>query len=60
MFYLALVLHIFGVQIKTSYEASYSKISGDQLFYLMSRGFNEEEAMGLIVNGLEPKALVFF
>jgi Fe-S cluster assembly protein SufB len=37
------------------HEASVSKISGDQLFYLMSRGFNEEEAMGLIVNGFfEP------
>ncbi|MDG1549188.1 MAG: Fe-S cluster assembly protein SufB, partial [Candidatus Poseidoniaceae archaeon] len=27
------------------HEASVSKISGDQLFYLMSRGFSEEEAM---------------
>lgn len=37
------------------HEASVSKISGDQLFYLMSRGFSEEEAMGLIVNGFfEP------
>ena len=37
------------------HEASVSKVSGDQLFYLMSRGFSEEEAMGLIVNGFfEP------
>ncbi|MDG1545965.1 MAG: Fe-S cluster assembly protein SufB, partial [Candidatus Poseidoniaceae archaeon] len=37
------------------HEASVSKVSGDQLFYLMSRGFNEQEAMGLIVNGFfEP------
>ena len=37
------------------HEASVSKISSDQLFYLMSRGFTEEEAMGLIVNGFfEP------
>ena len=37
------------------HEASVSKISNDQLFYLMSRGFKEEEAMGLIVNGFfEP------
>ncbi|MDA0716006.1 MAG: Fe-S cluster assembly protein SufB [archaeon] len=37
------------------HEASVSKISGDQLFYLMSRGFSEKEAMGLIVNGFfEP------
>jgi len=37
------------------HEASVSKVSGDQLFYLMSRGFTEHEAMGLIVNGFfEP------
>jgi Fe-S cluster assembly protein SufB len=37
------------------HEASVSKVSGDQLFYLMSRGFTEAEAMGLIVNGFfEP------
>ena len=37
------------------HEASVSKVSGDQLFYLMSRGFTEEQAMGLIVNGFfEP------
>ena len=36
-------------------EASVSKISSGQLFYLMSRGFTEDEAMGLIVNGFfEP------
>ena len=37
------------------HEASVSKVSGDQLFYLMSRGHTEEEAMGMIVNGFfEP------
>tara|TARA_R110002167_G_scaffold55918_1_gene158795 strand:+ start:996 stop:2339 length:1344 start_codon:yes stop_codon:yes gene_type:complete len=37
------------------HEASVSKVSGDQLFYLMSRGFTEPESMGLIVNGFfEP------
>ena len=37
------------------HEASVSKASGDQLFYLMSRGHSETEAMGLIVNGFfEP------
>lgn len=37
------------------HEASVSKVSSDQLFYLMSRGFTEDEAMGLIVNGFfEP------
>jgi Fe-S cluster assembly protein SufB len=37
------------------HEASVSKVGGDQLFYLMSRGHTEAEAMGLIVNGFfEP------
>jgi Fe-S cluster assembly protein SufB len=37
------------------HEASVSKVSNEQLFYLMSRGHSEEEAMGLIVNGFfEP------
>jgi len=37
------------------HEASVSKVSGEQLFYLMSRGFTEQDAMGLIVNGFfEP------
>ena len=37
------------------HEASVSKVSDSQLFYLMSRGLNEEQAMGIIVNGFfEP------
>jgi Fe-S cluster assembly protein SufB len=37
------------------HEASVSKISEDQLFYLMSRGMSEEQATTMIVNGfLEP------
>ena len=37
------------------HEASVSKVSNDQLFYLMARGHSEEEAMGMIVNGFfEP------
>ena len=37
------------------HEASVSKVSSDQLFYLMCRGHSENEAMGLIVNGFfEP------
>ena len=35
----------------TEHEASVSKVSGEQLFYLMSRGFTETQAQGLIVNG---------
>ncbi|MBL4786807.1 MAG: Fe-S cluster assembly protein SufB [Cohaesibacteraceae bacterium] len=33
------------------HEATTSKISEDQLFYCRSRGFTEEEAVALIVNG---------
>jgi len=37
------------------HEASVSKVSSEQLFYLMSRGHTESEAQGLIVNGFfEP------
>ena len=40
---------------KCEHEASVSKVSDDQLFYLMSRGHTEEEALALIVNGFfEP------
>ncbi len=37
------------------HEATVSKIGDDQLFYLMSRGLSEQQAMGMIVNGfIEP------
>jgi Fe-S cluster assembly protein SufB len=37
------------------HEATVSKIGDEQLFYLMSRGLSEEQAMGMIVNGfIEP------
>ena len=36
---------------RTEHEASVSKVSSEQVFYLMSRGFTEMEAQGLIVNG---------
>jgi Fe-S cluster assembly protein SufB len=35
----------------TEHEATVSKVSDDQLFYLMSRGHTETEAKALIVNG---------
>lgn len=42
-------------KVTMGHEASVSKIGEDQLFYLMSRGLNEDEANALIVNGfLEP------
>jgi len=37
------------------HEATVSKVGDDQLFYLMSRGLTEQEAMAMIVNGfIEP------
>ncbi|MDP8961855.1 MAG: SufD family Fe-S cluster assembly protein, partial [Actinomycetota bacterium] len=37
------------------HEATVSKIGDDQLFYLMSRGLDEDEASGMIVRGfVEP------
>ncbi len=37
------------------HEATVSRVGEEQLFYLMSRGLTEQEAMGMIVNGfVEP------
>ncbi|WP_081563233.1 Fe-S cluster assembly protein SufB [Parasaccharibacter apium] len=40
-----------NMSARIEHEATTSKISEDQLFYCRSRGFSEEEAVGLIVNG---------
>ncbi|MBK8867018.1 MAG: Fe-S cluster assembly protein SufB [Actinomycetales bacterium] len=43
--------------VQMGHEATVSKVSDDQLFYLMSRGMTEEEAMAMIVRGfVEPIA----
>jgi len=43
--------------VSMGHEASVSKVSDDQLFYLMSRGMEEDEAMAMIVRGfVEPIA----
>ena len=43
--------------VQMGHEATVSKISEDQLFYLMSRGLSEDEAMAMIVRGfIEPIA----
>jgi Fe-S cluster assembly protein SufB len=43
--------------VAMGHEATVSKVSEDQLFYLMSRGLTEEEAMAMIVRGfIEPIA----
>ncbi|MCU1461412.1 MAG: FeS assembly protein SufB [Acidimicrobiales bacterium] len=40
---------------RIGHEATVSKVGEEQLFYLMSRGLNEQQAMGMIVNGfIEP------
>jgi Fe-S cluster assembly protein SufB len=43
--------------VAMGHEATVSKVSDDQLFYLMSRGLTEDEAMAMIVRGfIEPIA----
>ncbi|HZU54589.1 MAG TPA: Fe-S cluster assembly protein SufB [Actinocrinis sp.] len=43
--------------VQMGHEATVSKVSEDQLFYLMSRGLTEDEAMAMIVRGfVEPIA----
>ena len=42
-------------QVQAEHEARVSKIGDEQLFYLMSRGLTEEEALVMVVNGfIEP------
>ncbi len=41
--------------VSLGHEASVSKVGEEQLFYLMSRGLDEAEATGMVVNGfIEP------
>ncbi|HEX8519272.1 MAG TPA: Fe-S cluster assembly protein SufB [Pseudonocardia sp.] len=43
--------------VTMGHEATVSKVSDDQLFYLMSRGLSEDEAMAMVVRGfVEPIA----
>jgi len=43
--------------VQMGHEATVSKVSEEQLFYLMTRGLNEDEAMAMIVRGfVEPIA----
>ena len=43
--------------VQMGHEATVSKVSAEQLFYLQSRGMTEEEAMAMIVRGfVEPIA----
>jgi Fe-S cluster assembly protein SufB len=44
-------------QSTIGHEASVSKVGEEQLFYLMSRGLSEEQAMTMVVRGfIEPIA----
>src|SRR5699024_2906109 len=42
---------ILNSDVALEHEASVSKISEDQLYYLMSRGISEENATSMIING---------
>ncbi len=42
-------------QVNIGHEATVSKVGDDQIFYLMSRGITQDEAIAMIVNGfIEP------
>jgi Fe-S cluster assembly protein SufB len=44
-------------RVSIGHEATVSKVADEQIFYLMSRGLTETEAMSMIVNGfIEPIA----
>jgi Fe-S cluster assembly protein SufB len=44
-------------RVSVGHEATVSKVADEQIFYLMSRGLTEDEAMSMIVNGfIEPIA----
>jgi len=48
-------MEVANATARCEHEASVSKVSDDQLFYLMSRGHSEEESLAMIVNGFfEP------
>jgi Fe-S cluster assembly protein SufB len=41
--------------VDVAHEATVGKISDEQIFYLMSRGLNEESARNMVVSGfIEP------
>jgi len=44
-------MEIDGERVQVGHEASVSKIGDEQLFYLMSRGLKENDAVAMVVNG---------
>jgi Fe-S cluster assembly protein SufB len=50
-------MDIMNENVTIEHEATVSKVSEEQLFYLMSRGLSEEQAMAMVVMGfIEPFA----
>jgi Fe-S cluster assembly protein SufB len=48
-------IEIEAEKVSIGHEASVSKVGEEQLFYLMSRGLTEEDAIGMVVSGfIEP------
>ncbi len=48
-------MEIGSLDAQIGHEATVSKVADEQLFYLMSRGLSEEQAIGMVVNGfIEP------
>lgn len=48
-------LQVGSLDAAISHDASVSQVADEQLFYLMSRGLTEEQAVGMVVNGfIEP------
>ena len=48
-------MEVLNSSFDIQHEASVAKVSEEQLFYLMSRGHSEQEAMSMVVNGFfEP------
>lgn len=48
-------IEVHNKDVEIGHEARVGKVSSEQLFYLMSRGLNEEDAMKMVVSGfIEP------
>ena len=44
-------IEVANAQSQVEHEASTSKLNEEQLFYFMSRGISQEDAVNMIVNG---------
>ena len=49
-------LEIFADDVKCSHGSTCGEINKEQLFYLMSRGLNEQEAMSLLIEAFAFEA----